>query len=92
MSRVFDIADRYVDQLAALDPSGATAWGVPGHEAEMTDYSPDGSDAVAELDRRTLRELAAAPIENDDDRIARDCMSERFGVRLTELVSPEKRG
>jgi uncharacterized protein (DUF885 family) len=90
MSRVFDIADQYVDQLAALDPSGATAWGVPGHDSEMTDYSPDGSDAVADLDRRTLRELAAAPIEDEHDRIARDCMTERFNVRLDTHAAGEQ--
>jgi len=89
MSRVFDIAHRYVDDLAALDPSGATSWGVPGHDAEMTDYSPDGSDAVADLDRRTLRDLAAAPVENEHDRIARDVMTERFGVRLDNHAAGE---
>ena len=45
MSRIFEIADRYVDEFAALDPNAATASGIAGHEAEMTDYSPDGAAA-----------------------------------------------
>ncbi len=82
MSRVFDIAHTYVDDLAALDPNSATAWGVPGHDAEMTDYSPDGAAAIAALDRRALADLAAAAVHGERDRIARDVMRERLGVRL----------
>ena len=42
MSEVFDIADRYCEQLGALDPCSATYAGIAGHDHEMTDYSPDG--------------------------------------------------
>ena len=89
MSRVFDIAHQYVDALAALDPNSATAWGVPGHDAEMSDYSPDGSEAIAALDRRMLADLAAAPIDGEPDRIARDVIAERIGVRLDAHESGE---
>ena len=82
MSAIFDIAHRYVDELAALDPNSATAWGVPGHDAEMTDYSPDGSEAMAALDRRTLAALGKTPVGGESDRIARDVMTDRIGVRL----------
>ena len=89
MSRVFDIAHQYVDALAALDPNSATAWGVPGHDAEMSDYSPDGSEAIAALDRRLLADLASAPIDGEHDRIARDVIAERIGVRLDAHESGE---
>ena len=82
MSRIFEIADRYVDEFAALEPNAATASGIVGHEAEMTDYSPDGSAAVAALDRRTVAELAAAAADGERERIARDVMTERLGVRI----------
>jgi uncharacterized protein (DUF885 family) len=82
MSRIYEIADKYVDELVALDPSLATALGIPGHEREMTDYSPDGVGAVAALNRRTASALDAAPADGERDRIARDVMLERLGVRL----------
>src|SRR5438094_1896927 len=89
MSRIFDIADRYVDGIAALDPILATAIGVPGHEREMTDFSPDGVSAIAAFQVRSMAKLEAAPIEDDPaggparaDRIARSVMLERLGVHL----------
>jgi uncharacterized protein (DUF885 family) len=63
MSRIYEIADRYVDEIAALDPNLATAIGVPGHEREMTDYSPDGPAALAALNRRTVGEVHSAQVE-----------------------------
>ena len=89
MTRIFEIADRYVDAFAALDPNAATASGITGHEAEMTDYSPDGATALAALDRRTTAELAAAPIAGERDRIARDVMTERLSVRIAAFDAGE---
>ena len=34
------LADEYVDLSARLDPYLATSLGVPGHDGEVTDYSP----------------------------------------------------
>lgn len=82
MSRVFDIAHKYVDDIAALQPSIATSIGIPGHEREMTDYSPAGPAKVAKLNKRTMAELGGAAIEGEPDRIARDVMLERLGVSM----------
>jgi uncharacterized protein (DUF885 family) len=89
MSRIFEIADRYVEAFAALDPDAATARGIIGHETEMTDYSPDGAAAIAALDRRTLAELGAAPVDGERDRIARDVTTERLGVRIDAFDAGE---
>lgn len=102
MSRIFEIADRYVDEIAALDPITATALGVPGHEREMPDFSPDGVAAVADLNRRTVAELDAAsspsnPVSGEAgegererrDRIAKEFMLERMGVRLALFDAKE---
>ena len=59
MSRIFEIADKYVDEIAALEPILATSIGVPGHEREMPDYSPQGPARNAALYKRTLESLAA---------------------------------
>ena len=82
MSEVFDIADHYVERVAALNPVAATAMGVAGHDHEMTDYSPEGAMASAELDRRTISELDSAPIDDERDRIAREAMLETLRLNL----------
>jgi len=81
MSRIFEIADKYVDELAALDPSTATALGIPGHEREMPDYSPQGAARIAALNQRTLMELQAETPASDRERIAQEFMAERLGVQ-----------
>ena len=89
MSRIFEIADRYVDEFAVLEPNAATASGIVGHEAEMTDYSPDGVAAIAALDRRTVDELGGAVADGERERIARDVMTERLGVRIDSYDAGE---
>ena len=82
MTPIYDLAHRYVDDLAALDPNTATALGLPGYDRLMTDYSPEGPAAIADLNRRTLAALQAASPTSDPDRIARDVILERLGVQL----------
>ena len=82
MSKIFEIADGYVNEIAALDPTLATALGIAGHEREMPDNSPDGAAATADLNRRTVGELESAEVDGERDRIARDFMLERLGARL----------
>jgi len=89
MSRVFEIADRYVDEIACLEPILATGMGVPGHEREMPDLSPAGPGRLADLNIRTTEELATAPIEGEPDRIAREVMLERLGVQLAMYRAKE---
>ena len=89
MSRVFEIADRYVDDIAALEPSLATALGITGHDHEMPDLSPEGPGQVAELNRDTLRRLDEAKDESDADRVARAVMQERLGVSLDTYEAGE---
>ncbi|MCH8814189.1 MAG: DUF885 domain-containing protein [Chloroflexi bacterium] len=89
MSRIFEIADQYVNEIAALDPTLSTALGIPGHEREMPDYSPDGTAAVADLNRRTVGDLESAAPDGERDRIARDFMRERLSVRLALVEAKE---
>lgn len=78
LSPVYAIADRYVDEIAALNPLAATSMGVPGHDDEMPDLSPAGSAEVDALHQRTLADLAAAPRHDDRDRVAADYMIDRL--------------
>lgn len=81
-SRVYELADAYVREYAALDPIWATSAGVAGHDHELTDYSPAGNEARVELDRRTLAAVADAPVTSERDRIAAAVMRERLETAL----------
>jgi uncharacterized protein (DUF885 family) len=56
-STVFEVCERYVTGLAALDPVWGTMRGVAGATGTATDYGPDGIRARADLARATLAEL-----------------------------------
>src|SRR2546430_17417544 len=73
-----DLASRYVDEWAALDPVGATYVGVAGHDDELTDLSPEGFAALADLDRRTLAALATVEPAGEGERVAQEAMQERL--------------
>jgi uncharacterized protein (DUF885 family) len=79
MTPIRDIADRYVEQAARLDPVGATSAGLTGFDHLMTDLSPDGFGARAALDRATLAELEQA-VAADGEQVARQAMIERLTV------------
>ncbi|MGQ0824967.1 MAG: DUF885 domain-containing protein [Actinomycetota bacterium] len=87
---VFAIADRYVDEVAALDPIAATIAGIPGHDHELTDYSSAGAAGRADLARRTLAALKAAPRASDGDRIAADVMTERLELGVEQYEAGER--
>ncbi|MBE7189048.1 DUF885 domain-containing protein, partial [Jatrophihabitans endophyticus] len=62
-------ADAYLDAAVALDPLKATSLGVPGHDDELPDYSPDGYEQRSDLRRRTLAGLDPLVAEDANDRI-----------------------
>jgi uncharacterized protein (DUF885 family) len=90
VSEVYAIADRYVDKVAELDPVAATNAGIPGHEHELTDYSPAGAAARADLARDTLRALGSAAVDTDADRLAAAVMTERLQVALDQYEAGER--
>ncbi|QUH01259.1 DUF885 domain-containing protein [Saccharopolyspora erythraea] len=79
---VHEISDRFVDELAALDPIAGTYLGIPGGDDKLTDYSPQGHQARAELARRCLAEVSAAAPADEGERIARAVFAERVGLDL----------
>ena len=81
-SPIFEFADQFIDAEAALDPCGATERGIPGFDHLLTDYSPEGYEARAQQHRNGLAELAALPETNDDDRLAKGFITERFTTTL----------
>ncbi|MEV1289424.1 DUF885 domain-containing protein [Micromonospora sp. NPDC049679] len=89
MGRIDDLANRYVDEWAPLNPAGATYVGIPGHDDQLDDLSPEGFAAQAELTRRTLRDLDVADPETEAERVAKDAMTERLGLELARYDAGE---
>ncbi len=89
MGRVDDLANRYVEEWAPLEPVGATYVGISGHDDKLTDLSPDGYAALADLDRRTLAELASIEPADERERVAKEAMQERVGLALERYDAGE---
>ncbi len=82
MVAVGELADRYVEEMAALDPCAAAEMGVAGHDAELTDYGPDGVASRAALLRGTLSQLGPAPEATAAEPFEVTVMRERLGAEL----------
>ncbi|MER6938211.1 DUF885 domain-containing protein [Nocardioides sp. NPDC127514] len=83
MTREVDArTDRYVEELCALDPLTATYVGVAGHDAELPDLSPDGMQAVEELNRAAYADVAAIKPIDEREQVAKDAFLERVGLDI----------
>ncbi len=80
MSSIDEIAEQYVARAAELDPVMATDVGIAGYDDRMTDLSPAGFAARAELDRATVTAMDAAVAADERERVARAAMLERLGL------------
>lgn len=84
MGRIDELANRYVDDWAALNPTGATSAGITGYDDKTDDLSPEGFAAQAELIRRTVNELDVIEPEHESEQVAKDAMMERLGLQLAQ--------
>jgi uncharacterized protein (DUF885 family) len=82
MSAIDEIAERYVEQLVVLDPITATSAGIAGQDDRLTDLSPAGYAARAELDRSTVARLAAVEAATEREKVAKAAMLERLGLAV----------
>jgi uncharacterized protein (DUF885 family) len=83
MTRLVDArTDRFVEDLAALDPLTATYAGIPGHDGDLPDLSPDGFAASEELHRRALADVAALDAADDREQVAKAAFLERVGLTV----------
>ncbi|MGI5484575.1 DUF885 domain-containing protein [Streptomyces lavendofoliae] len=82
MTALNALADRYVDELAALDPCLAATMGIAGQEERLTDYGPRAVWARAELARRTLKALDDTPVTGDAQRVAASVLRERLATEV----------
>ncbi|GAA4864409.1 DUF885 domain-containing protein [Kitasatospora terrestris] len=86
------IADSYVQALADLDPLTAIYLGVNLDDDRLTDLSPAGSDALADLGRRTLAELDAAEAAGAADSEAERRCARLLRERLTAELAVHDAG
>ncbi|MEJ3742266.1 DUF885 domain-containing protein [Actinomycetes bacterium KLBMP 9797] len=89
MGRVDDLASRYVDEWAALNPTGATYAGIAGYDDKLDDLSPDGYAAQADLTRRSLAELIAIEPESEPEWVAKAAMVERHTLEVERYEAGE---
>ena len=82
MGRIDELANRYVDDWAELNPTGATAAGITGYDDKTDDLSPDGFAAQAALLRKTIGDLDVTDPEHESEQVAKDAMLERLGLQL----------
>ncbi|MEX2984249.1 DUF885 domain-containing protein [Streptomyces sp. C36] len=82
MTLLNDLADRYVDELAALDPCLAAVMGIAGQEERLTDFGPRAAQARAELARRTLKAVDDTPVAGDAERVAAAVLRERLATEV----------
>jgi uncharacterized protein (DUF885 family) len=79
---VDEVADGYLEALAAEDPVFATFTGILGHEDRLTDLSPAGHARLSDLARTTLAALDAAVPVDQTDAVTAAALRERLGLVL----------
>ncbi|MBO0870799.1 MAG: DUF885 domain-containing protein, partial [Micromonosporaceae bacterium] len=83
MRMIDDLANRYVDEWAPLNPVSATYVGISGYDHLLTDVSPEGFAALADLDRRTVAQLETVTPVDEAERVAKEVMVERLSSELS---------
>ncbi|WP_034482780.1 DUF885 domain-containing protein [Actinomadura oligospora] len=77
------LSDRYVDEMAALDPCLAAMMGIAGQDDRLTDYSPEGDAARTDLARRTLAELDKTSLDGSARaRVAAGVLRDRLETEI----------
>ncbi|MFI5839374.1 DUF885 domain-containing protein [Catenuloplanes sp. NPDC051500] len=89
MGHIDDLAERYVEEWAPLNPIGATHLGIDGYDDQFDDLTPDGYAAQADLDRRTVATLHATPAGSPDEEVGREAMIERLELSLARHEAGE---
>jgi uncharacterized protein (DUF885 family) len=89
VGRIDDLANRYVDEWAPLDPVGATYAGIAGYDHHLGDLSVEHYEALADLDRRTLAALRGTEPDGERERVARDAMEERLAIAQERYAAGE---
>ncbi len=80
MTAINEIADRYVSEVAALNPIVATSAGISGYDHLMPDLGPEGFAAQQDLIERTLAAIGTTNPSGERERIAKEAITERLAI------------
>lgn len=86
------VAEAHLEASFALDPLGAGVAGAAGHDGEVTDVSPDGHDARADLARATLAAVETAAVVDAVDAVTAAALRERLGLAVELAAAGLDRG
>ena len=85
-NNIFLLADRYVDQLAALQPMLATQMGVPGFDGQWGVQDPSGWQDIGALFKRTLSAIEALPpSDRHRDQLGRRVLKDHLSGRVERI-------
>ncbi len=90
MATVSEISSRYVEDIASLDPVRGERWGVPADGTRLTDYSPEGRDALADLLRATAAALDVAEATDEPERLGKGFLGDWIEGELGVLDAGER--
>jgi len=87
---VSTISDRFVSEYAAVDPTNAVrSLGIGKDSTDLTDHSPAGTDELAGLLWRTLRDLSATRPRTESERVGGDFLANWATAQLGVIESGE---
>ncbi|HET6794812.1 MAG TPA: DUF885 domain-containing protein, partial [Acidimicrobiales bacterium] len=89
-SEVDAVAADHVAAWVELNPSAAVVQGLPSPPGALTDFSPAGAEARADLARSTLARLRKVEPASRREVVARDFMAERLAVELDMYDAGER--
>lgn len=90
MPTVTELSDRYVTEIAALDPVRGERWGVASDATRLTDYSPAGYAALADLLARTARDVRAATPTSEPERLGQGFLADWTEGELGVIEAGER--
>lgn len=83
------ICDQYMLDLSRMDPFSATDWGLPGDQGGVPDLSPEGLQAVYQLNQGVLDALDTTELLDDTDRVTAAALRDRLGLDCELFVTGE---
>lgn len=83
------IAESWVGTLVKHDPTTGTYIGRSEADGRLPDYSPEGAEAFAEVQRATLRELDQATAADDIDRVTKADLAASLRLSLARHEAGE---
>ena len=89
-SPIFEIADRYTNEIVKFSPILATDLGVPGFETKLDDFSLAANKKSTAYQKKILVELLAMNPIDEIDRIAKTVMVERISSDIQTADSLEE--